>query len=35
MTDEQTPYEAPQVEEIATDGEPVAAVPGQSIPPGV
>jgi hypothetical protein len=29
-----TPYEAPSVEEIVTDGAPISTAPGNSIQPG-
>ena len=32
MTDKQTPYEAPSVEEISTDGDPISTAAGQSPP---
>lgn len=36
MSDEHVPYEAPSVEEIDGDGEPVSTAAGNSIqPPGV
>lgn len=30
MRNEKGPYEAPQIEEIETDGEAIATAPGQS-----
>jgi hypothetical protein len=33
MTDKQTPYEAPSVEEISSDGYPIGTAAGQSQPP--
>lgn len=35
MTDDQSSYEAPEVEEIDTEDMPVNAVPGQSVPQGI
>ena len=34
MTDQPNPYEAPSVEEIDTDGMPISAFPGNSVPQG-
>ncbi len=33
MSDKQTPYEAPNVEEIDGDGEPISTAAGNSIQP--
>ena len=33
MSDKQTPYEKPSVEEVDTDGAPVETTPGPSQPP--
>ena len=32
MIDEQTPYEAPSVEEIGSDGDPISTAAGNSLP---
>jgi hypothetical protein len=34
MSDQHLPYEPPKVEEIDTDGMPVHAIPGNSVPIG-
>jgi hypothetical protein len=34
MSDSQTPYEAPSVEEIENDGAPISTAPGNSLPIG-
>jgi hypothetical protein len=31
MSDSQTPYEAPSVEEIDSDGVPISTAPGNSV----
>jgi hypothetical protein len=33
MSDEQTPYDVPSVEEISSDGDPINTSAGQSPPP--
>jgi hypothetical protein len=35
MSEQPIPYEPPSVEEIDTDGMPVFAFPGNSVPPGI
>ncbi len=32
VSDEQTPYEAPSVEEISSDGYPISTAAGNSLP---
>jgi hypothetical protein len=32
LNDSNTPYEAPSVEEIETDGFPISTAPGSSLP---
>jgi hypothetical protein len=34
MSDTKTPYEAPSVEEIESDGAPISTAPGNSFPIG-
>jgi hypothetical protein len=34
MSDSKSPYEAPSVEEIETDGAPISTAPGNSLPIG-
>jgi hypothetical protein len=34
MTDQNTPYEPPSVEEVGSDGFPISTVAGLSQPPG-
>jgi hypothetical protein len=31
MSDSQTPYEAPSVEEVESDGAPISTAPGNSL----
>jgi len=34
MSDSKTPYEAPSIEEIESDGAPISTAPGNSLQPG-